>query len=352
MDVSEQCEGKAGHWSIFDGRIERSYPKKSFTLTDNVRDLKVIRHNAAVAAVAGREGLPRAAAGAVLGFLIAGPLGTAIGAGAGAAGSGGGHEGSPESYTILLTFQSFEFLMGTVSSFELEQLQQYLKPDKDLIPNLTPKAQSLEQKQTHAIAAPKAQPLAIKGRTAKRKTFPMHKFTKQLGKPPTSSGGILFMKHLQFVLDTICTIKWRHYDTPELPDVVIVEGALIALSATCYQIRQISSLSDTEGQVLTELFKYLVPFVQETDIRKAWSKPRPSSVVTKSGAFKILQRYEPRRQDNTLASDKVSDSVVKSRPQSRVRSLEGKLATLAELLHKDVITKKEHDAARAKALSL
>jgi hypothetical protein len=355
MKVSHPEESK-GSWSILGDCIERSYPKKSIRLTDNVKEIKVRHHSEAREAVAGRDGLPRAAAGAVLGFLIAGPLGTVVGAGAGASGAKAGQAGRSESYSIILTFQSYQFLIGDVSPFELEQLRGFLAAPA--------------QSATHSVestgaisAAPKvisnakpdayaALPEPIKGRAAKQKPFPILKLTKKLGKPNESKGVNLFFRHLQIAFDSLNTIKWRHYDLEVESDIEMAEIVSVALSATSHQIHQLSSLSQTADEVLQSLITYFAPLISEVDVQKAWSKPKPSSVITKAGALKMFKKCRSLEAQPMPAADQEIAIHNGGNTEPDVNEIEQKLNNLKTLLDRGLISKDEYSAARLKALGI
>jgi hypothetical protein len=171
MEVTNKFDKKfAGSWSISSNRLSRIYPKTSIPLRENLRSIKVLSHNAAVA---GSSGLTRAAAGAVLGFLVAGPVGTVLGAGAGA---GGAKRGTLDTYSIIVSFKSGEVILGDVTAFELEALREYLPRPDDTPP---PSAQQTVPAQPIVLTsapnppskvtkASSGLPPAIKGRKTKR----------------------------------------------------------------------------------------------------------------------------------------------------------------------------------------
>ncbi|WP_324073429.1 MAG: hypothetical protein RSE14_10445 [Erythrobacter sp.] len=355
MKVSHPEESK-GSWSISGDRIERSYPRKSINLADNVKEIKVRGHSEARDAVAGRDGLPRAAAGAVLGFLIAGPVGTVLGAGAGASGASAGQAGRSESYSVILTFKDFQFLLGDVTPFELEQLRGFLAPP-------APLAAHTVESTGGSSAAPKvisnakpdayaALPEPIKGRSTKQKPFPISKLTKKLGKPLEAKSVDLFFRHLQVALDSVNTIKWRHYDLEVESDLEMAEIVSVALSATSHQIRQLSSLSGTADEVIELLVAYFAPLVSEDAVRKAWSKPKPSSVIAKAGALKIFKKC---RSFDPLPETVSKPEAMKS-PNGEASfdadEIERKLINLKSLLDRGVIGDDEYRAARMKTLGI
>lgn len=345
-----------GKWSVLDGRIERSYPRKAYVLTDNVRQIEVMRHNPAVSGVASRDGLPRAAAGAVLGFLIAGPIGTVLGAGAGASGASAGREGVSESYTITITFKNHQFLMGDVSVFELEQLREFLDVPTQLATHSVPSAAS---DLVLPVASSKAKPDAyavlpepIKGRATKQKQFPISKLTKKLGKPPETKGAALFFRHFEAALDSLNTTKWRHYDQEVESDLEIAEVVAVALSATSHQIRQLSSLSEAADDVLEFLIAYFATLISEVEVRKAWSKPKPSSVIAKAGALKIFKKcgsFDP--QPGTVSEPQVAKAQ-NGEASLNADEIERKLRNLKCLWDRGAISDDEYRTARMKTLGI
>lgn len=125
MEVSNKFDKQfAGRWSISSDELLRLYPKTSIPLKNNLNSIKVLSQNAAEV---GSSGLTRAAAGAILGFLVAGPVGTVLGAGAGA---GGAKRAALETYSIIVSFKTGEVFLGDITAFELEALRKYLPPLK------------------------------------------------------------------------------------------------------------------------------------------------------------------------------------------------------------------------------
>lgn len=126
-----------GQFFILGDAIQRANPFKSFRLKDDIRSIQIIGHESAkgaIAAVPGKDGLSRAAAGAVLGFLVAGPLGTVVGASAGAGAPKGkaGRDATEERFTLLVEFvnESPKVQTAYVSRGELSQLAPYLSEPK------------------------------------------------------------------------------------------------------------------------------------------------------------------------------------------------------------------------------
>lgn len=355
MQVSHPEESK-GSWSILGDRIERIYPKKSFSLTDNVKEIKVFHHSEAREAVAGRDGLPRAAAGAVLGFLIAGPVGTVLGAGAGASGASAGQAGRSESYSITLSFKNHQYLIGDVSPSELEQLRAFLDAPAQ-------SAQQAVESATSVAASPAAVskgksdayaalPEPIKGRATKQKPFPISKLTEKLGNPPETGGVTLFFRHLQVALDGLNTIKWRHYDRELEKDLEIAEGIVVATSAASHQIYQLSSLSGSAGEVLEFLVAYFAPLISEVDVRKAWSKPKPSSVIAKAGGLKIFKKC---RSLDPEPEPSIEEEVAKGKSgdaEFDFAKIEQKLKVIKDLLERGVISEGEYGTSRLKILGI
>lgn len=352
MEVSGP-KGFSGHWWILDGKIQCSYLEKSFDLIGNVREIKVYGHKAAVSAAAGRDGLPRAAAGAVLGFLIAGPVGTVLGAGAGASGADAGQRGRAESYSIFLKFKNYQYLIGEVSSTELEQLRSFL--DVPAQPSIHSTESAVSATASPATAKPDAYaalPEPIKGRATKQKPFPISKLTKKLGRPPESQAISLFFRHLQVALDSLNTIKWRYYNQEVEGDLEITEIVAVALSATSQQIRQLTSLAKQADEVIDLLAAYFSALVPENEARKAWSKPKPSSVISKTGALKIFKKCrsfdtQPETVSNPeIANSQNDDALI------NVDEIERKLNNLKKLLGRGVISEDEYSLARMKILGI
>lgn len=355
MKVNHPDHSK-GNWVISGDRIERGYPKKSITLKDNVKEIKVLYHSEAREAVTGRDGLPRAAAGAVLGFLIAGPVGTVLGAGAGASGAKAGQAGRSESCGVTITFANHQYLIGDVSMSELEQIREFLDHpaqaatdpvDRDASVVVLPAAVSKAKLDVYA-----ALPEPIKDRAAKQKPFLISKLTEKFGDPPESRGIALFFRHLQVAMDCLNTIKWRHYDQEVESDQEIAEIVAIALSATSHQIRQLSSLSGSADEVLEFLIIYFAPLISEMEVQKAWLKPKPSSVIAKAGAFKIFKKCK--------SLDRQSEPAVELEPtrgesgdgEFNHKDAERRLTSLKDLLERGVISENEYKMARLKVLGI
>lgn len=126
-----------GQFFILGDSIQRASPFKVFRLKDDIKSIQIIGHEAAkgaVAAIPGKDGLSRAAAGAVLGFLVAGPVGTVVGASAGASAPKGkaGRDATDERFTLLVEFINENPRVQTayVSREELSQLAPYLSEPK------------------------------------------------------------------------------------------------------------------------------------------------------------------------------------------------------------------------------
>jgi hypothetical protein len=300
--------------------------------------------------------LPRAAAGAVLGFLIAGPLGTVVGAGAGASGAKAGQAGRSESYGITITFKNHQYLIGDVSPRELEQLRGFLAaPAQPAAHSVESTASVVALQVAPAKAKPydyAALPEPVKGRSTKQKPFPVSKLTAKLGQPPETKGVTLFFRHLQVALDGLNTIKWRHYDQEVESDLEIAVIVEVALSATSHQVRQLSSMSGTADDLLELLITYLAPLISEVEVQKAWSKPKPSSVIAKAGALKIFKKcrsFDPKPMPQ-VGTDIINDK--RDNTEFDGNEIEQKLNSLKALLDRGVISEDEHRAARLKALGI
>lgn len=355
MIVSHPDESK-GSWSILGDRIERVYPSKSINLPDNIKKIDVFYHSEAVNGVAGRDGLPRAAAGAVLGFLIAGPVGTVLGAGAGATGANAGRAAQPETYSITITFKNGQHLIGDVSLSELEQLRRFfdasLNSGGHALENAASKADLCSANSAGLSDLYEALPEPIKGRLSKQKPFPISKLTKKLGIAPDDRGVTLFFRHLQVALDSLNTIKWRHYNQEIHKDLEIAEVILVALSATSHQIHQLSSLSDTAEDVVELLVKYFTTLVPECDVRKAWSKPKPSSIIAKVPALKILKKCRSLDPEPGLSGEPEVATSQTGVAAFNTNEIEKRLLDLKDLLDRGLISEDEHRAARLKSLGI
>ncbi|OYU33211.1 MAG: hypothetical protein CFE35_21325 [Novosphingobium sp. PASSN1] len=195
-------------------------------------------------------------------------------------------------------------------------------------------------------------PEPIKGRSTKQRPFPIFKLTKNLGKPPEAKAIDLFFRHLQVALDSLNTIKWRHYDLEVESDLEMAEVVAVALSATSHQIRQLSSLSGTADEVVDALATYFSALIPEDGVRKAWAKSKPSSVVSKAGALKIFKKcrsFDPR-------PETVSEPEAAKSPNGQVTfdadEIEQKLTKLKSLLDRGVISDDEYRSARMKTLGI
>ena len=295
-------EESSGFWVIEGDKLKCIHPtREKITLKDSVLKVEVIAHSEALPALAGRDGLPRAAAGAVLGFLIAGPIGTLAGAGLGASGATRGVPARSESNAICITFKHYKYLIGDVTPFELEQLRGFLEmPFK----SATDSVENPASKVDNSSSASKAKrdpyltlPEPINGRTKKQKPFPISEIILRFGDAPESKGNLLFFRHLQVALDCLNTIKWRYYDLEIETDSEVFEAIKVALAAASYQISQISSLAESKDEVLESLIRYFDPKITAATVKKAWGNPKPSSVIGKTAAlniFKICRSFETR----------------------------------------------------------
>lgn len=140
-----------GQFFVFGDCIQRAQPFKSYKLKHDILSMKIVGHKAAksaIAAVPGKDGLSRAAAGAVLGFLVAGPVGTAVGASAGVGAPKGkpGQNAMEETFTLLVEFRTEnpKIQTATVSRDELTQLSPYLSAAKKVENETTRRKDALE----------------------------------------------------------------------------------------------------------------------------------------------------------------------------------------------------------------
>ncbi|KPF91575.1 hypothetical protein IP81_10315 [Novosphingobium sp. AAP83] len=146
-----------GQFFILGDCIQRAQPFKSYQLKHDILSMKIIGHEAAkgaIAAVPGKDGLSRAAAGAVLGFLVAGPVGTAVGASAGVGAPKGqpGRNATEETFTLLVEFlkENPKIQTATVSRDELSQLSPYLSAAKKIENETTRRQEALEGEKREA----------------------------------------------------------------------------------------------------------------------------------------------------------------------------------------------------------
>ncbi len=197
-----------------------------------------------------------------------------------------------------------------------------------------------------------ALPEPIKGRSTKQKPFPISKLTKKFGKPPETEGINLFFRHLQVALDSINTIKWRHYDLEVESDLEMAEIVLVALSATSHQIRQLSSLSGAADEVVELLVAYFASLIPEDSVRKAWSKPKPSSVITKAGALKIFKKCQALDPEPDPPVEQGIAKVKSDDGEFNAGEVEQKLTSLKDMMERGVISDDEYRAARLKALGI
>lgn len=326
-----------GSWSISGDRLYRIYPKKSIKLKDNLRSIKVLSHSGALS---GSDGLTRAAAGAVLGFLVAGPLGTVLGAGAGA---GGAKRGKSETYSVISSFNTGEVILADATPFELETLRSYLPiveaaPSSEQSPpsSPTPVAGPAEPRPKGGL------PPAIKGRKTKRKPFAaaplVHWLDDFNGDRATES----FKRHLGTALDSLNTIKWRHFDQEVRSENELKGCLLLALSVTV-------GLAKDEGWNIEDgrqpLERLLAGRVTEKEFSEAWSHPLLSATMSNARAEKIIKVAHK----EVAGEPKPHADPNRSRP---ISELEDRLLQLRDLRDRGVIDEDEFKLARAKALGV
>ena len=341
MEGNKLSKQSAGSWSIYNDRLTRLYPRKSIALKGNVREIKVLSHQAAEA---GTDGMTRGAAGAVLGFLVAGPVGTLLGAGAGASSAKRGKE---ESYSAIVTFKTFETLVGDWTPFELEQMRGYLPaevPYPDSLPN-TAVPQS-----TPAPAPaqrPGALPPPIKGRKTKRMPFTDHRLLTEL--PATGDDRLLhaFVDHLTTALDTYNTLKWRHYGE-EIVSRAEVAGCLalaVSVTAGLNVGSEPTHLADAPTAIAV-LKPHVSPLLSPKRFDDAWQAPLVSAVMSPARVARLVEHGREEIGGSKFAAE------AKSTPLPDEDVLEAKLLSLQKLLDKELISRDEWQAARAKALGL
>jgi hypothetical protein len=118
--VEVESGATPGLWTVGTGAI-RPFPKGSgIDLRNNLKSLEVLSH----INVEENKGLGGAASGAVLGFLLAGPLGTVVGA---AAGRGASKKDGKEEFRVRLTTVSGKSIVARVKPTELEELNRLLE---------------------------------------------------------------------------------------------------------------------------------------------------------------------------------------------------------------------------------
>lgn len=122
MDVKFPKE-RAGYWYLREQTM--SGRGTSIRFQNRVKSVEVTSRSGARNA---DSKLGRATAGAILGFLVAGPVGTAIGAGSGASSARGAKS---ETFGVTVHFVDQGFLIGEVDEFELEKLRQNLVSEEN-----------------------------------------------------------------------------------------------------------------------------------------------------------------------------------------------------------------------------
>lgn len=113
-----------GYWSVETNFLKfrdlsMANKPKQIELRNSVKTLEVISHSSQQA----QSGLSGAASGAVLGFLVAGPLGTALGA---VAGRGSTKKVAEEKFRVRIGLVNGTTIMGTVDPSELNSLHEFL----------------------------------------------------------------------------------------------------------------------------------------------------------------------------------------------------------------------------------
>ena len=115
-------EERAGHWHLREQTM--SGAGTSIRFQNKVESIEVRSRSGAQDA---ESKLGRAAAGAVLGFLIAGPAGTLLGAGSGASSA---KSAKSETFGVTVRFVGQGYIMGDVDQAELEKLRKNLVHDE------------------------------------------------------------------------------------------------------------------------------------------------------------------------------------------------------------------------------
>ena len=118
-----------GEWIVGTGALRpgsrlRADGTRGIPLRDKLEDIAVLSHSKTEA----RSGVGGAAAGAALGFLVAGPLGTMVGAGIG---RGKTKQYESEQYRVLLTVVGRQNIMALVSAHELSKLMTLVQENKE-----------------------------------------------------------------------------------------------------------------------------------------------------------------------------------------------------------------------------
>ena len=155
-----------------------------------------------------------------------------------------------------------------------------------------------------------------------------------------------FRWHLTTALDSLNTIKWRHYDQEVSQLSEVVECVLIAVSVTAGSM--IGGTKD--GNDKTKLQLYVSKIINGKQFEKAWSKPFFSASINITRAQRIItENYKPTKatvarehtaKDETFAENKINNH------------LEEHLAMLKDLFDRKLIEDSEYKAARAKALEI
>lgn len=108
------------YWSIWGGMMRHVEKGNAIRLRGRLKSLEILSH----VNDAGSSGVGNAAAGAVLGFLLAGPVGTAIGA---AAGRGSGKKMAKDEFRVRIVTTAGHNIVAKVLPNELVELQEMLE---------------------------------------------------------------------------------------------------------------------------------------------------------------------------------------------------------------------------------
>jgi hypothetical protein len=100
------------------------------------------------------------------------------------------------------------------------------------------------------------------------------------------------------------------------------------------------------------LITYFAPLISDVEVQKAWSKPKPSSVITKAGALKIFKKCQSIDPQSEPSVEQDPSKIESGDGGFNAKEFEQKLISLKDLLERDVISEDEYRAARLKALGV
>ena len=357
MNVDQKHDDKfGGSWAVSAEEVQRFYPAKVIKVRDNVSEIKVLSHNAATS---GTDGLTRGAAGAVLGFLIAGPIGTVLGASAGA---GGAKQATTETYRVIISFKTYEVMLAEVSAFELDILRGGLAEPAMAQPLAQPSVPASAERPAAALSSsvkPPAMvqlPLTLRGRTKAAKGFSNAALVKHLKKKNQPVVIDTFNKNLAEALDDLNTTKWRHFDDEVSTQNELALCMFIAVKATTFELIQHCS-NETCADYLENAKLILSDYVNSdlgrNEFERAWKSPSAKIAISKSAALKVFNKNRAQGLGTQLKQRTAVSSLDAKRPKSETAgTIEQRLSALQSLLDRGIISQEEWKLARAKALGI